>query len=69
MVKMRNSRKICLRISEEKRPLGRPRYRDGDNIKMNLKIWGEWAWTGQIPVASCCKDNDTSGSTKKRNIF
>jgi len=29
-----------------KRPLGRPRHRLEDNIKMNLQEVGCWAWTG-----------------------
>jgi hypothetical protein len=31
---------------EEKRPLGRPRRRWEDDIKMDLKKWDGRAWTG-----------------------
>ena len=31
---------------EGKRPLGRPRRRWGDNIKMEIKKWDLGAWTG-----------------------
>jgi hypothetical protein len=34
---MRNIYKILIGIPEEKRPLRRPRYRQEDNIKMNLR--------------------------------
>jgi hypothetical protein len=33
---------------EEKRPLGRPRHRWEDNIKMDLQEVGRGAWTGSI---------------------
>jgi hypothetical protein len=37
--------------SEGKRPLGRPRHRCGDNIKMNLEVWcGSMDW---IELARC----------------
>jgi hypothetical protein len=31
---------------EGKRPLGRPRHRREDNIKMDLQEVGCWVWTG-----------------------
>jgi hypothetical protein len=33
---------------EGKRPLGRPRRRWEDNIKMDLQVVGWGAWTGEI---------------------
>jgi len=33
---------------EGKRPLGRPRRRWEDNIKMDLQGWGLGVWTGLI---------------------
>jgi hypothetical protein len=59
---------------EGKRPLGRPRHRWEDNIKMDLRIqqnkdgWGELdsAGSGQGTVADFCEHrNEPSGSIKK----
>jgi hypothetical protein len=41
----RNVYKISIRKHDEKRPLGRPTYRQEDNIKMCLKIY-VMMWTG-----------------------
>jgi hypothetical protein len=40
MGEIRNAYKILVSKPEGKRPLGRPRYRREDNIKMGLKKWG-----------------------------
>jgi hypothetical protein len=42
----RNAYKILMRIQEGKRPLGRPRRRWEDNIKMDLREigWGGMDW-------------------------
>jgi hypothetical protein len=48
---MRESRgvyRILMGKPEGKRPLGRPRRRCEDNIKMDLKEVGWGAWTGLI---------------------
>jgi hypothetical protein len=37
---MRNAYKILVRKSEDRRPLGRPRSRFEDNIRMDLKEIG-----------------------------
>jgi hypothetical protein len=37
MLKMRNSYKVLLGKPERKRPLGRPRYRWEDNIRIRLR--------------------------------
>jgi len=48
MEKMRNAYTILFVIPEGKRPLGRPRHRWGDNIKMMLRKYGGKVWTGFI---------------------
>jgi hypothetical protein len=57
---------------EGKKPLGRPRHRWEDNIKMDLRemrIDGcdlDSAGAGQCPVAGFCENgNEPSGSIKK----
>ena len=41
--------RVLVRKHEEKRPLGRPRHRWEDNIKMDLlEVEWEGAWTGLI---------------------
>jgi hypothetical protein len=53
---------------EGKRPLGRPRHRWQDNIKMHLGMWGhglDQAGSGSGQVASVCEcANEPSGSIK-----
>jgi hypothetical protein len=34
--------------SEERRPIGRPRLREDDNIKMDIQDWDKRAWNGSI---------------------
>jgi hypothetical protein len=43
----RNAYRIFVGKSEGKRPLGRPRHRWEDNIKMDLReiLWGDVDWT------------------------
>jgi hypothetical protein len=43
MRKMRNAYRILIREPERKRPLGRPRHRWEDNIRMDLRQMG---WEG-----------------------
>jgi hypothetical protein len=52
---MRNEYKIMIRKLEEKRPLGRPRRRREDNIKMDLKEIGWKLWIGftWLRVGTC----------------
>jgi len=38
--------RVLVGKSEGKRPLGRPRLRCEDNIKMDLQEVGFWVWTG-----------------------
>jgi hypothetical protein len=55
-----------------KRPLGRPRRRWEDNIKMDLGRQGSMDSTvsGQGPVARFCKhNNEPSGSIMKAGFF
>jgi hypothetical protein len=40
--------KILVGTPEGKRPLGRPKHRWEDNIKMDLREVGWWAWTESI---------------------
>jgi hypothetical protein len=44
----RNAYRILVGKPEGKRPLGRPRRREMDNIKMDLREIGWVAWTGLI---------------------
>jgi hypothetical protein len=48
MGEKRSSYRILLGKPEGKKPLGRPRRRCEDNIKMNLRWDGGVAWTGFI---------------------
>ena len=40
--------RVLMRKPEGKRPLGRPRHKWEDNIKMDLQELGWEAWTGLI---------------------
>jgi hypothetical protein len=63
-------------MPEGKRPLGRPRHRWVDNIKMNLREIG-WSGMDWIDLAqnrdqwrrSCEHSNETSGSIKRWEIL
>jgi hypothetical protein len=48
MGKKRNEYRLLVGKPEEKRPLGRPRRRWADNIRMDLEEvgWGDVAWIG-----------------------
>jgi hypothetical protein len=48
MGKRRDVYRVLVRNPEEKRPLGRPRCRWEDNIKMDLHAVGWGSWTGLI---------------------
>jgi hypothetical protein len=61
--------KVLVRKPEGRRPLGRPRRRWEDGIRMDLReiglgVWIGFDWLrGQGPVASCCECGDEpSGS-------
>jgi hypothetical protein len=58
---------------EGKRPLGRPRHRWEDNIKMDLRdSWGklDLPGSGQGPVAGFCEHgNEPAGSIRRWDIF
>jgi hypothetical protein len=67
----RNAYRILVGNPEEKRPLGRPRRRWVDNIKINLR---EIGWDGRVgsiwlrmePVeGSCERGNEPSGSINR----
>jgi hypothetical protein len=45
MREKRNAYRILLKKPEGKRPLGRPRFRWMDNVKMDLREIG-WGWYG-----------------------
>jgi hypothetical protein len=47
---MRNVYKILAGKPEEKRPLGKPRRRCGDNIRMDLQKQVGRVWTGFISL-------------------
>jgi hypothetical protein len=46
MGEKRSAYRILVGRPEGRRPLGRPRRRWKDNIKMDLQKWNGWAWTG-----------------------
>jgi hypothetical protein len=48
MGEKRNAYRLLVGKPEEKRPLGRPRRRWVDNIRMDLAevVWGDVDWTG-----------------------
>jgi hypothetical protein len=63
--------RISVGRPEKKRPLGRPRFRWEDNIKMDLQEvgWGGMDWIDMAQdrdkVVSCCEcGNEPSGSIK-----
>jgi hypothetical protein len=71
----RNANRILVGKPEGKRPLGRPRRRFADNIKMDLKR-GRMGWygldrtgSGYGPVEGSCEHGDEpSGSLKLLGI-
>ena len=48
MGKRRGAYRILMGKPEGRRPLGRPRRKLEDNIKMDLQKWGKGAWTRLI---------------------
>jgi hypothetical protein len=48
MEEKRNVYRLLVRKSKEKRPLGRPRRRWVDNIRMDLVDMGWIMWTGLV---------------------
>jgi hypothetical protein len=50
MEEKRNAYRILMRKPEGKRPLGRPRHRWEDNIKMDVRVigWGDMDWIYMI---------------------
>jgi hypothetical protein len=46
MVEGRKAYKLLVRKSERKGPLGRPRHRWEDGIRMHLGEIGWWVWSG-----------------------
>jgi hypothetical protein len=75
MGEKRNVYMILVGKPEAKRPLGRPRHRWVDNIKMDLGDrmgWNglDWSGTRQGQVGSSCELGDEpSGSIKCREII
>jgi hypothetical protein len=70
MGEKRNVYRLLVGNPEGKRPLGRPRRRWIDNIKMDLRDRSEccgldWSGSGLVQVESSCKlGNEPSGSIK-----
>jgi hypothetical protein len=69
LVEGRSMYRVLVGKPEGKRPLGRPRRRLEDNIKMDLQEVGCGVWTGldwvRIETAGTCKcGNEPSGSIK-----
>jgi hypothetical protein len=71
--KKRNAYWILEGKPEGKRPLGRPRSRGMDNIKMDLTIWWYGLYRsglGQGPVEGSYEhDNEPSGSIKCSKVL
>jgi hypothetical protein len=68
--------RVLVRKPEGKRPLGRPKFRWEDNIKMSLYEvgWGrgmDLIDLGQdrMVAASCTRDKDPSGSVKFEELL
>jgi hypothetical protein len=64
----RSAYRILVGRPERGRPLGRPRRRWKDNIKMDLQEvgWGSMDWIDMAQVAGCCEcGNEPSGSIKR----
>jgi hypothetical protein len=66
----RGAYRILVGRPQGRRPLGRPRRRWEDNIKMDLQEvgWGgmDWVDMAQGQVAGCCEcGNEPSGSIKR----
>jgi hypothetical protein len=61
----RNAYRISVGNPEGKRPLGRPRRRWVDNIKMNLR---EIGWDGMVWIGSIWLRIGTSGGLHKGSI-
>jgi hypothetical protein len=60
MGERRGAYRVLVGRPEGSRPLGRPRHKWEDNIKMDLKKWDGWSWTGLIwfrigTVVGCCE--------------
>jgi hypothetical protein len=63
--------KVLVGKPEGKRPLGRPRRRGGDGIRMDLREIGlgggvcglDSTGSGQGPVAGCCECGDESSGS------
>jgi hypothetical protein len=68
----RGAYRILVGRPEGTKPLGRPRRRWEDNIKMDIQYvgWGE-AWTGLIwlRIGACECGNEPSGSIKCRELL
>jgi len=71
----RDAYRVLVGKPEEKRPLGRPRHRWEDNIKMDLQEvkWGSWIGLIWLRVGTgggpCKCSNELLGSLKWREIF
>jgi len=48
MGERRGAYRVLVGTPEGKGPLGRPKHRWKDNIKMDLQEVGWWSWTGSI---------------------
>jgi hypothetical protein len=68
MGEKRNVYRLLVGMPERKRPLGRPRRRWIDNIKMHPLEIGlsgvDWIGLAQDKYSSCERDNELSGSIK-----
>jgi hypothetical protein len=56
--------RVLVGRSEGMKPLGRPRHRWEDNIKMDLQEVGCGAWSGSIWLSIGICGNEPSGSIK-----
>jgi hypothetical protein len=69
---MRSAYNILVRKPERNEPVGRPKRRWEDDIRMHLRATGlvDWMNLAQVGTSGgCCEDgNEPSGSIKRRGI-
>jgi hypothetical protein len=67
----RNVYRVLMGKSEGKRPLGRPRRRWEDGIRMDLRKigWGSVDWIQLAPAAGSCEYGDEPSGSGATELF